>query len=316
MLLLSGCNLIPTRVYRVGVIGGVEAFAAIASGFRDKMTDLGYIEGQNIIYDVQVANLDPATTRRILDRFITDGVDLILAFPTEPAVAAKAATQGTDIPVVFSIAGTEGNDLIESVRTPGGNISGVRYPGPDLVVKRFEILHELVPDLKHLYIPYDPYYPNGPPALDALRPVAAAHGVTLVEAPVTTVDELKATLRARAKLADIGVDAVQILPEALTQSPDGWKAISTFARTQRLPLVGSMLASADLGGVFSYCIDFVEVGKLAAPIADKVLKGTQAGTIPLVTPEAHLRINYSLIRELGLEVPQGLLKQADEIIRE
>jgi putative ABC transport system substrate-binding protein len=314
---LGGCGekAQEEKVYRVGIIGGMEAFAPTAEGFKAKMAELGYIEGENIVYDVQIANFDQAEMQQVLEQFVADEVDFVFAFPTEASVVAKAATRGTDIPVVFAIAGIEGGDLVESVRQPGENITGVRYPGPDLVVKRFEFLHELAPQIKRLYIPYDPNYPNSPPALKALRPVASSHGVTLVEAPVTSVEELQADLQARAKTADIGMDAMQILPEALTQSPAGWAAISTFAAQHKLPLVGSILFSANIGGVFSYCIDFVENGELAAPIADKVLKGAQAGTIPLVTPEAHLWINYKLIQELGLTVPEGMLSLADEIIR-
>jgi putative ABC transport system substrate-binding protein len=314
-LLLSGCRAEKPKVYRVGIIGGMEAFAPAADGFKAKMAELGYVEGENIVYDMQVATMDAAEMQRVVEQFVADEVDLILAFPTEASAVAKAATQGTDIPVVFTIAGIEGSDLVESVRQPGGNITGVRYPGPDLVVKRFEFLHELAPQIERLYIPYDPNYPNGPPALEALRPVASSHGVTLVETPVTSVEELQADLQARAASDDIGMDAIQILPEALTQSPDGWGAISSFAEEHRLPLVGSVLFSAQIGGVFSYCIDFTENGELAAPIADKVLKGTPAGTIPLVTPEAHLWINLKVIQELGLTVPEGFLAMATEIIR-
>jgi putative ABC transport system substrate-binding protein len=303
------------KVYRVGVVGGMEAFAPTAEGFKAKMAALGYVEGENIIYDVHVANFDPAEMQRVIEQFVADEVDLVFAFPTETSVVAKAVTQGTDIPVVFAIAGIEGSDLVESVRQPGGNISGVRYPGPDLVAKRFEFLIELAPQIKRLYIPYDPNYPNSPPALDALRPVASAHGVTLVETPVTSVKEIQADLQARAASDDIGMDAIQILPEALTQSPAGWAAISTFAAEHKLPLVGSVLFSVKIGGVFSYCIDFAENGELAAPLADKILRGTQAGTIPLVTPEAHLWLNYTRIQELGLTVPEGMLSLAEQIIR-
>lgn len=314
-LFLSGCGKETQKVYRVGIIGGVKSFADIGKGFKTKMSQLGYVEGKNIIYDTQINNLDLAEGKRIAEKFVKDEVDLIFAFPTEPSLAAKAATQGTDIPVVFAIAGIEGNDLVESVRHPGGYITGVRYPGPDLVVKRFEILIDLAPHIKRLYIPYDPNYPNGPPALKALRMAALSHDVKLVEVIVSSVEEIEADLQKRAKSADIGIDAIQILPEYLTQTPAGWGVLSKFAKEHRLPLVGSMLFSADIGGIFSYCVDFFEVGTQTAPIADKVLKGTPAGTIALATPEAHLRINYKLIQELGFNASEGLLSRADEIIR-
>jgi ABC-type uncharacterized transport system substrate-binding protein len=54
---------------------------------------------------------------------------------------------------------------------------------------------------------------------------------------------------------------------------------------------------------------------MAAPLADKILNGTRAGTIAVVTPEPHLRLNYRIIQELGMKVSEGLLGMAEEIIR-
>jgi putative ABC transport system substrate-binding protein len=259
--------------------------------------------------------MDQGEIEQILNRFVVNDVDLILVFPTEPVIATKTAVQETNIPVVFALAGIEGNTIIETVSRPGGNITGVRYPGPDLVVKRFEILLDIAPSVKRLYIPYDPDYPNDLPALQALRPVASAAGVTLMETPVNSLEDIRASLQAKEKMTDIGIDAIQILPEALTQSPAAWSLISGFAERHNIPLVGSALASADSGGAFSYCVNFTEVGKLAAPLADKILKGTPAGDILVVTPEAHLRINYKRSRKLGLKVSESLMSLASEIIR-
>jgi len=313
-LLLSGCGTQKPKVYRVGVLA-LEPFAVIVDGFKAKMTELGYMESKNIVYDVQKVSADKAEMQKVLDKFVADKVDLIFAFPTDSAVAAKAAIQGTSIPVVFAFANLEGVDLIKSVREPGGNITGVRYPGPDLAIKRFEILMQLAPQAKRLWITYDANYPATKSALEALRPATSAAGVTLVEAPVTSVADIQADLQARAASGDIGMDAILIMPEVLSQSPDGWAAISKFAAEHKVPIAGSAGFEADQGALFSYIPDNVETGRLAAPLADKILKGTQAGTIPVVTPESRLRINYKLVQQLGLTAPEGLLGQASEVIR-
>ena len=82
-----------------------------------------------------------------------------------------------------------------------------------------------------------------------------------------------------------------------------------------MPIGGSANFTADQGAMFSFIPDFFETGMLAATLADKILKDTQAGTIPVVTPENHLRLNYKVIKELGLNVSEGLLSMAEEIIR-
>ena len=141
-----------SKVYRVGILSGGKAFNDIADGFMDKMTELGYIEGNNITYDYQKAEYDLNEYRKILNKFVEDRVNLIFAFPTEPAVLAKEIAKENNIPVVFAMAGVERNNLVDSVSSPGGNITGVRYPGPELTVKRLDILVELVPTSKKVYL--------------------------------------------------------------------------------------------------------------------------------------------------------------------
>jgi ABC-type uncharacterized transport system substrate-binding protein len=80
-------------------------------------------------------------------------------------------------------------------------------------------------------------------------------------------------------------------------------------------LSGSESFEADSGAVFSYIPNNIETGKLAAPMADKILKGTPAGTIMVVTPQSNLRVNYKLSGELGLNVSEEMLGVATEIIR-
>jgi putative ABC transport system substrate-binding protein len=69
------------------------------------------------------------------------------------------------------------------------------------------------------------------------------------------------------------------------------------------------------GALFVNGTNFTNVGELAASLADKILKGTPAGTIPVLSPEQELTINYKVAQGLGLTVPEGLLKQAKEIVR-
>jgi putative tryptophan/tyrosine transport system substrate-binding protein len=82
-----------------------------------------------------------------------------------------------------------------------------------------------------------------------------------------------------------------------------------------LPVGGTSVYTLNQGAVFSYISDIFETGKLAAPLADKILKGTPAGTIPVVTPEAKLLINYKMAQELNITIPEGLLSKADKIIK-
>ncbi len=312
---LSGCGERKEKVYRVGILSEVKGFDSIAEGFKAGMAELGYIEGKDITYDIQIANMERSQVRSVAEGLVQDKIDLIFSFPTDASVAAKHATQGTDIPVVFANANIEGSNLVESVRQPGGHITGVRFPGPDNDVMRLEFLHELVPQAKRVLVAYNPGYPTTQGVLEALCPAASAMGITLVEDQVISVEELQASLQKRASLDDIGIDAILLMPDFINHSPDGFAAIVDFANAHKVPIGGGASFTADNGAVFSFVPDFFETGMLAATLADKIFKGTPAGTMPVVTPENHLRLNYRVIEELGLTVNEGLLSRAKEIIR-
>jgi len=312
---LSGCSAKKQKVYRVGILTSFAPMLTIAEGFKAGMTELGYVEGKNIVYDVQVKDADPEGEKQTVKKFINDKVDLIFTFPTGASVTAYRIAQGTGIPVVFAMCGVEGNIQVESVRHPGGNITGVRFPGPDNVIRHLELMIELKPQTKRVWVTYDPCYPNTPIMLDALRLAASSKGITIVEASHTNAEEVQADLQAVAASGDIP-DAILLLPEALSQSPSGSGVMIKFANKYRIPVGGGVPYTLDSGAVFSFLPDELEMGKMAAPLADKIFRGIPAGgTIPLVTPENHLWLNYKAAQELGLTVPEGLLSRADKIIR-
>jgi putative ABC transport system substrate-binding protein len=314
-LLFSACGATPTKVHRVGILSGLDVFATTVDGFKAKMTELGYIEGQNIVYDVQKTNSDREAEKRILEKFVADKVDLMLVFPSEAAVAAKAVTAGTNIPVVFCQTNIEGTNLINSVSEPGGNMTGVRYPGPDLAIKRFEILHELAPQAKRFWVPYSSSTPIVPPQLEMLRPVAEKAGITLVETPAATGADLEADLEARAKAADIGIDAILFISEPLARTPAVFPKVAKFAADHKLPFGGAHASMEGYTSLFGVATDNAAVGSLAAQQADKVLKGIPVGTIPVLSAESYFRLNYKVVQEFGLTVPEGLLRSANEVVR-
>jgi putative ABC transport system substrate-binding protein len=209
----------------------------------------------------------------------------------------------------------EGMGLVDSVREPGGNITGVRYPGPDIAVKRFEILRAIVPEAKRIWIPYQRGYPIVEPQLDALRPVAEAAGVTIIEFPADNAAELETELQVRAKQNDVGIDAIMFLAEPLTVTPENFAVIGKFADEHKILVGGALMSVEGYDSIFGVNVVPFDTGKLAAPLADKILKGTPAGTIPVVSADNFVQINYKAAQAIGLTVPESLLAQADEVIR-
>jgi putative ABC transport system substrate-binding protein len=317
-LFLSGCSQLQApKVYRVGVLSGLDAFGPAIDGFKNKMTDLGYVEGKNIVYDVQKTNVDIEAYRSIAQKFVEAKVDLIFVFPTEASMEVKAATQGTNIPVIFDLAFTdvEGIDLINTVREPGGNITGVRFPSADFASRRLEILLEMVPEAEDIWVPYLKGYPNVPGQLDAIRAQAQNAGVTLSEFAATSPQDLQSELDRRAASGDIGMDAILLIAEPLSIIPDFFVVLGKFSAEHRIPIGGALMTVGEYESIFGLLPDAKVTGEQAAILADKALKGTSAGTIPVVTAEGFLKINYKATQSLGVTVSDGLLTQASEVIR-
>lgn len=309
--LFNGCG--EKKVYHVGILSGLEYMAVVADGFKQKMTELGYIEGENIIYDVQTPQSYMEDIDKISKKFVDDKVDLIFCYPTEAALGAKKAAEGTEIPVVFAVTNIEKTDLIKSVREPGGNITGVRYPGPDLAIKRFEIMQQLAPKAKKYLIPYHPDLPVCYPQLEILRPAAKNAGITLIEAPLHDAKEVEAFLKQREKEPDF--DVLLCIAEIITVTPDAFLVMNKYTTKHNIPMGGALMEVDGYSSVYGVNVKDIESGTNGAILADKILKGTQAGTIPVISAESYFEINYKEAQKLGLEVSESMLVQANKVIR-
>ena len=316
-LLVSGCGQAAPKVYHVGVLSGLSAFSPALDGFKAKMTELGYIEGENIIYDVQSTEVDFDAYKSITKKFVEDKVDLIFSFPTEASMEAKAATEGTDIPVVFALSFTDvaGINLINTVREPGGNITGVRFPSVDIAIKRLQILLEIAPDAKRVFVPYLKGYPNVPGQLEAIRPQAESMKIELVEFGATSPTDLQSELDKFSVSDNTGIDAILMIAEPLAITPPFYSVLGKYSYDHNIPIGGALMTTDGYGSVFGLLPDAVQAGANAAILADKILQGTPAGTIPVITADSSFQINYKAAKKLGITIPEGLLKLADEIIR-
>ena len=106
VMVFSGCG--KPKVPRVGILAGLDYAYAVSEGFLEKMTALGYIEGENIIYDMQRTDFNFEEYERILQKFVADRVDLIFCYPTEAALMAKEIAGPAKFRLFFPLSTSKG----------------------------------------------------------------------------------------------------------------------------------------------------------------------------------------------------------------
>lgn len=303
------------KTYHVGILAGADIFATITDGFKAQMTKLGYVEGKNVVYDVQSYNGDMAGYKNAAKKFVDEKADLVLSFPTEPTFEVKAAAKaaGLNIPIVF-VGDIEGVQLVDSIQKPGGTITGVRIGGIDGAVKSFELLKEVAPLAKRIYLIYDKNYPLTATALTQSRALAKKLDLELVELAAATPDDIIQDVSRRDALADPGVDAILLLPSIIVSIPPTWGPITAFAEKHKLPIAGRGGDAINTGALFVLIPENEEMGALAADEAAKVLQGTPAGSIPVESAVLRLMVNTKQGEAIGMSIPEGFLSKADKIV--
>ena len=314
-LFVSGCGgSAESKNYRVGLLSGADPFDSVFDGFKTQMTELGYVEGENISYDYQASGGDTEKMAQIAQQFVTDKVDLILTTSTGAAKAAQTATAGTDIPVIFTvIQDPVGVGLVESLRNPGANLTGVSRPPVEYLGKRVEFLKQMAPDVATLWIIYDPDYSTAPSSVPAIQAGATAMGMQLVESHAKSPEDVNAELQKRAAMEELDVDAIQLMPDPLNSNSS--EAIIDFANQHNIPVVGHSVPQVKNGALFTYADSYPASGKNAASLADQIFNGTNAGDLPVEISDLFLTVNLKAANSLGITVPDNILGSANDIIR-
>jgi putative tryptophan/tyrosine transport system substrate-binding protein len=295
---------------RIGVLTEAWGPTPQIIGMRDGLKELGYREDVDFTLGVRFTQGNPAELPAAARDLVRLGVDLIIA--GETSNAAEAARRATDrIPIVFIGGGDPvGFGLVRSLAHPGGNITGIADLDIELVPKRMEILRELVPTLKRLLYVYDATDRHAKTVLRVHRDAANHLGLTLVERPVQSQEEVKAVLTGVRKSLLEGLFA----PRLLSLNIPGY--MLEVATQGTVPTMFYHPFFAERGALASYAADQRELGRGAASLVDKILKGARPAELPVLQPtKFELLINLKTAKALGLTVPQSLLLRADRVIQ-
>jgi putative ABC transport system substrate-binding protein len=155
-----------------------ESYADQLRAFRQGLKEAGFVEGENVAIEYRWAEGQNDRLPALADELVRRRVAAIAAFGIVATNAAKAAT--TTIPIVFAVAVDPVRlDLVASLNRPGGNLTGVNIFTTELVTKRLELLHELVPGAVRVAVLVDPAYPDTEVMVRDLAAAARAMGLQI-----------------------------------------------------------------------------------------------------------------------------------------
>jgi putative ABC transport system substrate-binding protein len=139
----------PDRARRIGVLllDNVEA-ASLQTGLRAGLGESGFVEGQNIRFEVRSADGKPDRLPSLAAELVGIKVDVIVALFTPSALAAKQATG--EIPIVFIAGDPLSTGIVSSLARPSGNLTGLSTMGAELQAKCVELLRDMLPSLRRV----------------------------------------------------------------------------------------------------------------------------------------------------------------------
>lgn len=295
---------------RVGITQIVEhpSLDQARQGFIDRLGELGYVEGVDIVYDIQSAQGDLATAQTIARKFQADGVDLILAIATPTAQATAHIVK--DIPILITaVTDPVAADLVQSIERPGTNVTGTSDLTP--VREQLELLKEIVPQARRVGVVYNAGEVNSVVQVELARQAAASLGFTLVEATAANSSEV---LQAAQSLQG-RVDAIYVPTDNTVVS--ALESVILVAERARLPLIAGEADSVAKGALATLGIDYYKLGRQTADIAYRVLQGEDPAGIPIeYLNDLDLVVNVAAAKRMGVTIPDSVLARADQVIEE
>ena len=297
----------PTKVPRIGVIGGQDA--PPWEGFRQGLRELGYVDGRNVTIDWRWSGGNAERLPTLASELVQLKVDIIVVAGTPATRAAKQAT--STIPIVMAVSGNADKiGLVESLAHPGGNITGLSNVAADLTGKRLQYLKEIAPKVSRVAVIWFPE--SAAETLwfsQDMLAAAAVAGLTIQSIEMRTSDNYAAAFAA---VTGSRGDALYVTANTLHSK--NRQLIADFALKSRLPSMYEERLFVEAGGLMSYAPSYIELFRRAATYVDKILKGAKPADLPIEQPTAfELVINPKTAKVLGLTIPQSLGMQAELI---
>jgi putative ABC transport system substrate-binding protein len=283
--------------------------ASMGKATRDRLRELGYTEGRDIVLEARWANGKMERLNELAAELARLQLAAIIAYTTPGAIAARKAT--TTIPIVFLFVGDPvGAGVVPSLAHPGGNATGLSLLATELSGKRLEILLEIAPKTSRVAMLWNDANTGMVLRAREAQDAAAKRGVMIKS---VGVHDLISFDSAFAMIDSERIDALLTLVDPFTSQHR--KRIVDFAAQRRLPAIYEAGEFVETGGLISYGPNLLAIERRAAEYVDKIFKGVKPADLPVEQPSKfEMLINMKTANALSLSIPPSIMLRADRVI--
>jgi putative ABC transport system substrate-binding protein len=297
----------------IGVLHGVSAaqWTDRMAGFQRGLGEASFAEGRNLAIEYRWAEGQFDRLPAMAADLVSRKVAVISTGAPDVAVRAVMAATKT-IPIVFVTASDPvAAGFVPSLGRPEGNVTGVTLIGTELVAKRLELLHELLPAATRIAVLVNPNNPGL--TRDNIQQSEAAMrrlGLEMIVLKAGTESEIESAV----------VAAVQQQANALSIAADAYlnsrsRQIAFFALRHALPTTGESRETVVAGLLMSYGPNQADIFRQAGLYVGRIVKGEKPADLPVLQPtKFELVINLTTAKAIGLKIPESFLLRADEVI--
>ena len=282
--------------YKVGICQLIqhEALDAATQGFQDALTEK---LGDRVEFDVQNASGESVNCSTIINGFVSDQVDLILANATGALQAAVAGT--SDIPILGTAVTDYATalDIDDWTGTVGGNVSGTSDCAP--LDQQAAMLNELFPDAKNVGLLYCSAEPNSKYQATTVKGSLEELGYTCKEYTFADSNDIASVTTTAA-----GENDVLYVPTDNTAASNA-EIINNICLPAKVPVIAGEEGICSGCGVATLSIDYYDIGYKAGEMGAEILMdGKDVKEMPIeFAPEVTKKYNKANCEALGITVP-------------
>jgi len=285
-------------------------FAYRVAAFRNGLTEMGYVEDQNVKIEYRWAQRQYDRLPELATDLVRHRVAAIAATGGLPSVqAAKRAT--SEIPIVFTFEGDPvAFGLVASLNNPGGNVTGITMISSLIVSKRISLLRDLIPGIKTIAILMNSTSPANKAEVAAAEQAARTLGWQVRVLGSSGKGDFDAAFQ---PLTRERADALLVCTDPIFESQRD--QIIALAAHHVVPAIYALREYPVSGGLMSYGASITDLYRQAGVYVGRILKGERPADLPVMqASKFELVVNLKTARALGLQIPPIGLALADEVI--